>query len=205
MQKPLGLSALLTQVRDGDEAAILAFMTAYTKRLRPFIRRVLRYRRIENLEPLDDVLNSVYATFIEKLRTTHASRVWKDIESIRYLCGIARHTIQFRARYHHAGCRDIRRVVEEPVERLDVLARSERPVSSFDGEVVDRFQAAMAGLPQRDRELLLRRHDGDSWQVLGNEWGVSDEAARKKYGRLLGRLRRDLGVSEPATAPAQPR
>ncbi len=60
-------------------------------------------------------------------------------------------------------------------------------------EVAGRVQAAVAGLAEADREILLMRHAEDlPYEEIGCLLGVEPAAARKRYGRALIRLQKVL-------------
>jgi RNA polymerase sigma factor (sigma-70 family) len=111
---------------------------------------------------------------------------------MRWLMGVVRNKCRERGRHERAQCRDWRRVAS--VESLDLAAPESEP--PFGSEVMDRYEAALARLPERDRRLLLGRQDLRSYEKLGAELGLSAEAARKRYERAFKRLKRDLGVSD---------
>lgn len=54
------------------------------------------------------------------------------------------------------------------------------------------FERALSWLPENDRQLLIRKHLGESevsWKSLVDEFGMSEEALRKRGSRLVELLR----------------
>ena len=188
---------LIGRIRDGDEGALFAFVLDYGDFVRRHARRELAKRRIDHLFPPTEVLNSV----IFSLAKDGADARWTPLtneELLRRLAGMVRNKCRERSRREHAQCRDARRVTAAPVESLALPAPAREP--DFADDVVDRYQAALARLPELDRRLLLRHQELRGWQELAAEAGMTPEAVRKRCERALARLKRELGVGEGGNA-----
>ncbi|QDU19531.1 RNA polymerase sigma factor [Urbifossiella limnaea] len=105
-------------------------------------------------------------------------------------------------RAHRADCRDVGREEGGLAPSAVALARSlaaPEPTASEAAEareVADQVAAAVKGLAEADREILVLRHvDGLSHVEAGLLLGVDPAAARQRYGRALFRLQRALRES----------
>lgn len=103
-------------------------------------------------------------------------------------------------RDQRAACRDVGREAVAPDESSLALARSlvcRGPTPSQAVEVrelAERVAAAVAALPDIDREVLaLRLADDLPYEEIGCLLDVEPAAARQRYGRALLRLQRAVG------------
>lgn len=70
-------------------------------------------------------------------------------------------------------------------------------------EIHDRLDEALAGLPERDRELVLRHCcAGEEYARLAPIFGLSPAACQKRVERALTRLARAIGRPHPAAVVA---
>jgi RNA polymerase sigma-70 factor (ECF subfamily) len=111
-------------------------------------------------------------------------------------------------RDQRAACRDVAREAVGPDPTSIALAQSlvsSGPTPSEAAqakELAERVAAALAGLPEADREVLsLRQVDGLPYEEIGVLLDIDPAAARQRYGRALVRLEKllsGLGVSGSA-------
>ena len=81
-------------------------------------------------------------------------------------------------------------------QRHERLAALERPTSWAPPPLADDLDAAVAWLSESDRiAILLRFYQGMDFGAMARALGVSDEAAKKRVVRAIGRLRERLGVA----------
>ncbi len=81
--------------------------------------------------------------------------------------------------------------------------RSDPPAVLPDRDAKLDMDAGWKGLSEADRRLLARAFDGDPepgelYQALAVEWGISDEAARKRVERSIRRLQQQIGGERPS-------
>jgi RNA polymerase sigma factor (sigma-70 family) len=191
---------LMARIRDGDDDALLAFVVDYGDLVRRHARRELRKRGINHLYPPTELVDSVAFALVNG----RVAERWRDStneELIHKLVGMVRNKCRERSRRERAQCRDARRVSAAPVESLELAAPEDEPGSESD--VVERYQAALARLPELDRRLLLGRQEGRGYEELGAEVGLSGEAVRKRCARALRRLKRELGVEDRGTGSSR--
>jgi RNA polymerase sigma factor (sigma-70 family) len=81
-------------------------------------------------------------------------------------------------------------------ERHEKLAAIERPRSYAPPPLADGLDEAVARLSENDRiAILLRFYQGMEFDSVALRLGVSEEAAKKRVTRAIGRLRERLGAS----------
>ena len=131
----------------------------------------------------DDVAQEAFVRLYEH-------RVEGEEHGIRaWLFRTATHLV--RDRYRVAENR--RRLLEANPVRPGGLEPPDRPVER--AEDVTRVRAALEGLSERDREMLLARYEGFSYREIAEAFDV----APGSVGTLLARAeRRFVGVYEPA-------
>lgn len=78
---------------------------------------------------------------------------------------------------------------EEPA--LSALARR---------DLIERINAALHGLSERDLFLVKRRTQGMSFDSIASDIGITGEGARKQYARAIRRLRKRLSSEHPTVA-----
>ena len=187
------LRQLMARIWDGDEEALLAFVLDYGDLVRSHARRELRKRRIDHLYPPTELVDSVAFALVNG-RVAERWRHSTNEELIQNLVGMVRNKCRERSRREHAQCRDARRVAGASVESFELTAAADE--SGSESEVVERYRAALARLPDMDRRLLLGRQAGRGYDELGAEVGLSGEAVRKRCERATRRLKRELGVED---------
>ena len=103
-------------------------------------------------------------------------------------------------RDQRAACRDVGREAVAPDQSSLALAQSlvcpgPTPSQAVEArELADRVAAAVAGLPDIDREVLvLRLVDGLPYEEIGCLLEVAPATARQRYGRALLKLQEVLG------------
>jgi RNA polymerase sigma factor (sigma-70 family) len=83
--------------------------------------------------------------------------------------------------------------------RHENLAAIERPASYAPPPLADDLDAAVTRLSENDRvAILLRFYQGMDFGAMSRALGISDETAKKRVARAIGRLRQRLGASVSA-------
>jgi len=95
----------------------------------------------------------------------------------------------------------------EPTTEANVLDRVADPGWLPDDRVdrtdrIRRIQAAIRGLEPRDRELIDRRLDGESYEQIAPDLGRTVSALRKRHHDIIARLKSALADDEDPDAAA---
>lgn len=122
-------------------------------------------------------------------------------ESLPWLYGVAKNVVRNVDRSHRRSLRLSAKVkaqphYDEPSPEIQVV-RNEQ-----DDELV----AALKTLKPGDQEVLrLRAYEGLSIRQISIALGCSEEAAKKRVSRALGRLRKAAAIDEPVPSGINPR
>jgi RNA polymerase sigma-70 factor (ECF subfamily) len=194
---------LLEEVRSGDAPAFDRLFARHRPGLRQFVALRLDPRVRARLDPSDVVQETqleAYRRMDDFLkRRPMPFRVWLRKTAYERLLKLRRFHVEAaqRAVGRELGLADrsslllARPFLDRASSPSQQLAR---------GDLVRRVRAALAGLPETDREVLLMRNvDELPYREIGFVLGLDPAAARKRYGRALLRLRKlllDAGLLE---------
>jgi RNA polymerase sigma-70 factor, ECF subfamily len=195
---------LLEQARQGDTAARNQLLARHRSRLRKMVAWRLDRRLAVRVEP-SDVVQEVLDEANRKLERYLREQPLPFLPWLRQLAW--EHLVTLHRRHIHAQKRSVSReepgVLGLPDESAAELAS--RLVDSASGplqhllrqELRQRIRAALARLPEHDREVLVLRNleelsVADTAQVLG----ISPGAVKVRHLRALRRLRALLGETE---------
>lgn len=187
---------LLDQIRTGDRQAFELLFRLHQPDLRRFIGLRLDPKLRARLDP-SDVVQETHLDILQRLadfleRQPMPFRLWLRKTAYDRLLKIRR---------HHVGTarRSVEREAPLPLGSSvslgrQLLAGGSTPSERFDrGEIAKRVRQAVAQLPENDRELLIMRNfDGLSNLEAACILGIEPDAARKRHGRALLRLRQHL-------------
>ncbi len=165
-----------------------ALLVRHEGTLRFFIRkhaglRLLRY------ESVDDLAQGVVCKALQLgERFTYEG----DQAFVAWLQCVTRNFIGNRVDYWRAARRDTTRVVrllEAESQELDPTSSITSPSSrAARKEQLIRVTRAMAGLPERDRALVLMAARGLTTSEIGRQLGLQPDSAKKARQRALKRL-----------------
>lgn len=177
------LQRLFLDYRDNGRADDLA---AVFDEVAPGLHALARHV-LGSVQDADDVLQATFLTAIERRERfddSHPVRSW--------LAGI----LVNKARQH------VRREARSPrPEDVSARAQSDPAAAASESELERRLDAALAGLPGRDREVLVAvLRDGEPPSEIARRDGVSAGTARVRVHRALRRLRRALPVGFATSA-----
>ncbi len=195
---------LLEQVRQGNTAARDALLARHRSRLRKMVAWRLDRRLGGRVDP-SDVVQEVLDEATRKLKRYLREQPLPFLPWLRQLAW--EHLVTLHRRHVRAKNRSVLReepgVLGLPDESAAELAS--RLVDSASGplqhllrqELRQRVRAALARLPEHDREVLVLRNleelsVADTAQVLG----ISQGAVKVRHLRALRRLRALLGETE---------
>jgi RNA polymerase sigma-70 factor (ECF subfamily) len=188
--------ALLERIARSDREALGLLLERYRRRLHAFIAARLDPRLRARLDA-SDVLQEVQLELARRIddfleRTPMPFHLWARKTAYERLLKVQRHH-RLRAR------RSVDRELALPEHSSLLLARPLLAGTPSPSQQVaarefgDRVGRAVAGLPEADREILLMRHAEElPYAEIACLLDLSAEAARKRYGRALLRLRQVL-------------
>lgn len=187
---------LLEQVAQGDCEALGDLLQHYRPRLYAFIEARLDVRLRSRLDP-SDVVQEVHLEVARRMddflnRRPMPFHLWVRKTAYERLLKVQRDHRQ-RAR------RSVDREVALPDRSSLLLARpllagGASPSQQLAArEFADRVSLAVAALAEPDREILLMRHMEElDYTEIACLLDIEPDAARKRYGRALLRLRKVL-------------
>ncbi len=193
---------LLTFAQSGDSVALEKLLTRYRDRLRRMINVFLDPRVSARIDP-SDVLQEVLVCAATRLPSYLEKRPIAFYPWLRQI--VREQLIQVHRQHVQAERRSVRRERRLGAEISDASAMqlAERLVSSGTSpsqkmdaeEMKSKLKAALAELPETDRELLLMRcveklSIGEITAVLG----ISETAAKSRLRRGLQKLNRLLST-----------
>jgi RNA polymerase sigma-70 factor (ECF subfamily) len=186
---------LLVQVAQGDRHALGHLLQNYRPRLHAFIEARLDPRLRARLDP-SDVVQEVQLEVTRRMddflnRSPMPFHLWVRKTAYERLLKVQRQ--------HRRARRAVGREVALPDHSSLLLAKPLLTGASSPSqqlvarEFADRVGRAVATLLEADREILLMRHAGELPYVeIAYLLDIEADAARKRYGRALLRLRRVL-------------
>lgn len=189
---------LVRRTQAGESEARDELFRRYGPRVLVIARTRLGARLRRQLES-DDILQEA---LLEALRGLERFEMRDESSLIRWLAQLVEHRITARASYHGAAKRSARiaslgedstisGAPDSDGPSRDPSALHPGPRTELEqGEESAALQAALAELPERQRELvLLRDYAGVSWEEVAQEVGApSAAAARMLHARALVRL-----------------
>jgi RNA polymerase sigma-70 factor (ECF subfamily) len=188
---------LLAGVQSGDGAALNALLKRHRPGMRSIVALHLNPRVLARIDP-SDVVQEAQAEVVRRLDDFLARRpmpfhLWARRTAYERLLDLHRHHL-LRGR----------RTVAAEVALLDhsslllaapMLAAQTSPSQEAERrELASRVSAAIAELPDPDRDILLMRHaENLPFAEIACLLGIEAAAARKRFGRALIRLQAALG------------
>ena len=200
---PEATRLLLAQVDARDPQALEELFAQH----RSYLHQVLELRMDQRLRSRVDVSDVIQEAQLEAVRRMDdflrrrpmPFRLW--LRKTAYEC-----LLRLRRQHVEAKGRAVGREVPLPDRSSVLLAVQAVPgcatpsEHAIEHELAERVRKAMAELSEEDRELvLMRNYEGLSNQDVAQMLEIEPEAASKRYGRALLRLRKILlqnGLSE---------
>jgi RNA polymerase sigma factor (sigma-70 family) len=186
---------LLTRTRRGDQDAAAELVRRYE----PAVRRAIRVRllnpRLRRFLDSMDVCQSVLASFF--VRTALGQFELNSSEDVlKLLVRMARNKVAGAVRHEQADCRDNRRLEAGSDEAARMPARGDTPSQAVAGsELLLEFRRRLS---PEEQHLAEQRRLGREWVEIAAELGQTPEALRKRLGRAIERVARELGLEEVA-------
>ncbi len=200
---------LLRRAGQGDPLARQQLLAQYRQRLRQMIAVRMDRRLAARLDP-SDVVQETLAEAVQQLATYLRQPPLPFYPWLRQLAW--KRLVALYRRHIRAGkrsvCREEHGAPPLPDESaLDLagrlLARGSSPSARLRREELrDRVRAALAQLPERDREVLVLRHlEQLSTPEIAAVMAITEGAVYTRHLRALERLRRLLGDDFPEDEP----
>lgn len=196
---PSDLSDLLAAARTGSAAAMDTLVQRYYARVQAQVHRAMA----SDIRPNKPWLTAMFSTgdvvqevFLRVLRDLPQFQGNEEGQFLAWLTTSMRHRLIDAVRFHQALHRDQRRA--EPTGD-DVLPGSEPEPAQplITRETLQRYEAALAALPQRERDLLdarLATAEPSPFEEIAVRLGyASAAAARKAFFLAKARVLRRLG------------
>ena len=167
---------------DRSEAAFSQLVSRYIK-----LVYSVCYAELQNAQAAEDATQAVFLILARKAEFRRGSTLstWL-FQTARY---VARHAYEMEVRRSRLQC------------ELEVMHREETQTCAMDDSDASMLTQALSALREADREaLLLRYYQELSLAEVGDVLGVSEEAARKRVARGLGKMRSYLERHGAASA-----
>ncbi len=181
-------AALMLRVREGDMAAFELLVERYKQ---PVIN--LLYRTLPDATEAEDLAQNV---FIQVFKSAHRYEVSARFST--WLFTIARNLclneIRRRSR-HPAESMDVAHPENEdqPLRQIEDVKQFAPPDTMLQGELVDKIEEAIAGLPENQRTaMLLCRQDDMSYDDIAKVLGCSLSATKSLIHRARETLKQRL-------------
>ncbi len=177
----------IAKLKEKDELALSAFYNTIVPKISRVVTRTLSDRPAVEIEAVvDEVISRILSNFDVILKQDDTSIIQAYCTKIaRNIALEFRSRIQKEARYSEVSIEELERIP---------IPEAEEPVVS--DEQLEAFHKFLDSLPLADRQLIEYRIAGNDYRELAAQMGISHQALRIRYLRLIRRLRTYLEVAE---------
>ena len=194
MDSSVEFADLMRQVRAGDAEAAAKLIQHYDAELRIIARVRLNDPGLRRVMDSMDICQSVLANFF--VRVSHGQFELDSPEQLlKLLASMIRNKVTDHARRQKADRRDFRRTSGADAYEVDVAGSQETPSQIMSAKEL--AQACHERFTSDERDLIEQRKLGRGWDELGQEFGLSPDALRKKVTRAVDRVAHEVGLDEP--------
>jgi RNA polymerase sigma-70 factor, ECF subfamily len=190
MSQDPSFDELMVRLRQGDQDAATEIFNRFTRQLITLARSRLDHILRQKLDP-EDVLQSVYRSFFDRhSQGQYDFQNWDTLWGILTLITIRK--CGHRLAYYRAACRDIQREVADPLAPditgtgWDAVARE--PTPSEAAQLTETIEQLMAGLTDRERDMVSLRLQGYTAPEISTQVGRTERTVQ----RVLQRVKRKL-------------
>ncbi len=184
---------LIGRVRGGDDAAATQLVREYEPVIRRVVRIQLRDPRMRRVLDSMDICQSVLRSFFVRAALGQYELSTPQ-ELLSLLSRIARHKLADQIKQHQRKRRDVRRVEGgSPDERGIAAVESSPSEQVANQELLEEFRKRLS---DEERHLAEQRALGHGWVEIAAAAGGSPDALRKKLGRAVDRIGRELGLED---------
>jgi RNA polymerase sigma factor (sigma-70 family) len=180
---------LLDRWRSGDEQAAEELFEAYIDGLLAYVRRRMSPGLARRIDP-EDVVQSVYRSFFVRARDGQFV-IERSGDLWRLLLGISFNKLQSQVDHHLAAKRSYRKESATAAGGPDEGAHSPQDGGPTPQELLavsEELERLIASLPERNREILHQRLQGESIPDIAAQVGRSERTVR----RVLNACREEL-------------
>jgi len=192
MKKGSSFTALLEQVRNGDQEAASRLVEEFE----PVVRRELRFRLRDNRARLEldsmDISQSVLSNFFVRVATRQYD-LNEPVDLVKLLATMTRNKVAEKLRNQHRQRRDSRRTVLG-VEGMALASADPTPSRVLAGKEI--LELVLRSLSGEERRLVDLRAQGLSWEEIADSLGGSADARRKQMARAIDEIVHKLGLGE---------
>lgn len=185
----MSFSALLAKICAGDQEAAAELVRNYQPHVHRFVRfRLAGWRLRRQVDSLD-VCQTVFGEFFNRLMEG-GLQLDSPQQLQRLLFTMARNVLCKNVDRQHAARRDVRRLVDQNVDDLDLAGEDDTPSQAAARNEL--LVAISAGLDREEAGLVDQWLAGRSWAQIGEAAGLHPDAARMRLQRLLKRVGRQF-------------
>jgi len=190
------LTALIQEIKQGNQNAAAEFCRQYEPEVRRFIRFRLTDPRLRRLFDSVDVCQSVMARFFNHVRTGRIS-VEHPLQLLKLLTTMARNSL-----LDHARKAKVRHRISGHDADPDQIPSLEDPgIAAVDQlEQADLVSLIRKKLRPEEQVALDKWMLGHGWDALSLEFNCEPDAIRKKLTRAIDRATKELGLLEDSNA-----
>jgi RNA polymerase sigma-70 factor (ECF subfamily) len=193
MNEAADFTDLLRRVRAGDQDAARSLVERYEPAIRTAVRVRLTDRRLRRVLDSMDICQSVLANFFVRAAAGQFE-LDKPEQLLGLLTTMARNKVTNAAERHQAARRDVRRQTGGDAAAIDPAAAT--PTPSMVVANAELLAEVQRRLDPREREIVERRAQGESWEALAERFGGTPDALRVKHGRTLDRIAAELKLED---------
>lgn len=186
------LAELLIRLREGDAGAACELHREFGQHIRRIARIWLVGRPLGALMDSEDVCQSVMIEFFQRYSSGRYEIA--NADQLRGLLGkIAGSRLHYHWRRNRTAKRDLDRQQQSCVSDVEVAHASRSPSSLLLQS--EKFDQCREKFTSQEWAVVSLRHNGLSWQAVGEEVGAAADTVRISYARAITRvslLLRDL-------------
>jgi RNA polymerase sigma-70 factor (subfamily 1) len=191
--------ALLTAARDGSKEAIGELLILFQRDL----HCQAAVRLFRSLGPREEAFDAIQTTYLHALARFAEFTGSSRAEFQRWLQTILVNVLTDFHRAHTAARRDVRREVPlnlncPPDEAVHFFSGELSPMELLIGrETNAAIHGACASLEKDDQDVVrMHCHEMRTLEEVGSVLGLSADAVRKRFGRILQKLRNGMTTRE---------
>lgn len=194
MDDDAGFSDLISKVRARDDKAAAELFQRYEPELKRIVRIRLTSPQLRRVLDSGDICQSVFCNLYLRLASGQFE-LSSPGELLRLLASMALNRVNDKARHHLAqkrGSGQAQAWLPEHLAQLHSPTGGPEREASFR----DLYQQTLSLLDEDERQLAVLRGQGMEWQEIAVERGEQPDALRKRLGRALDRVAKQLDLDE---------
>ena len=190
MENDVEFQRLLHGLRSASPDAFRQFVDTYE----PFLRRTIRYRinrdGLQAAFDSKDICQSVLGLFL--LRFMAGEFVIESTDGLMHLLmAICNNKFLMAQRREYARKRDRRKTESLPTHEPADNNQQTPSEIAIHFELIKRFEES---LRPEERELVMMRRNGLSWNHISEKLGENSNTLRQKLSRAVRRIAREIGL-----------